>query len=143
MSTKQGSGPQSPAITLVELQRQLDTFADYYNTVRPHRALGRRTPHEVYTTGPKAEPNDKPEEEWRVRNDVVTPNGKVTVRYASRLYQLGIGRKYTGETILMVITDNHVTTSLKETGEIITEHYIDTSRNYQKPYWKKGQPPLT
>lgn len=134
---------QSPAITLVELQQQLDTFADYYNTVRPHRALGRRTPHEVYATGPKAEPNDKPEEEWRVRNDVVTPHGKVTVRYASRLYQLGIGRKYTGETILMVITDNHVTTSLKETGEIITEHYIDTSRNYQKPYWKKGQPPLT
>ncbi|MGJ4127864.1 hypothetical protein ACN4DS_11110, partial [Corynebacterium macclintockiae] len=42
---------------------------------------------------------DKPEEEWRVRNDVVTPNGKVTVRYASRLYQLGIGRKYTGETM--------------------------------------------
>src|SRR5205085_3742213 len=25
------------------LQRQLDSFADYYNTVRPHRALGRRT----------------------------------------------------------------------------------------------------
>lgn len=42
----------------------------------------------------------------------------------------------------MVITDNHITTSLKETGEIITEHYIDTSRDYQKPYWRKGDPPL-
>ena len=24
----------------------------------------------------------------------------------------------------------------------ITEHYIDTARDYQKPYWKKGDPPL-
>ena len=44
--------------------------------------------------------------------------------------------------ILMVITDNHITTPLKETGEIITEHYIDTSRDYQKPNWRKGDPPL-
>lgn len=131
-----------PATTISELQRLLDEFADYYNTQRPHRALGRRTPAEVYTTGTKAEPNDNPTEEWRIRNDIVTPNGKVTVRYAGKLYQLGIGRKYAGEPVLMVITDNHITTSLKETGEIITEHYIDTSRNYQKPYWKHGQPPL-
>ena len=55
----------------------------------PHRALGRRTPHEVYTTGPKAEPNDKPEEEWRVRNDVVTPNGKVIVHYATTKNLIG------------------------------------------------------
>lgn len=26
----------------------------------------------------------------------------------------------------------------QKTGEIITEHHIDTSRNYQKPYWRKG-----
>lgn len=132
-----------PATTISELQRLLDEFADYYNTQCPHRALGRRTPAEVYTTGTKAEPNDNPTEEWRIRNDIVTPNGKVTVGYAGKLYQLGIGRKYAGEPVLMVITDNHITTSLKETGEIITEHYIDTSRNYQKPYWKHRQPPLT
>lgn len=42
----------------------------------------------------------------------------------------------------MVIADNHVTTSLAATGEIITENYIDTARDYQKPYWKKGDPPL-
>ncbi|MDK8625582.1 IS481 family transposase, partial [Corynebacterium appendicis] len=48
-----------------------------------------------------------------------------------------------GEEVLMIITDNHITTSLKETGEPIADHYIDTSRNYQKAYWRKGQPPLT
>jgi transposase InsO family protein len=30
---------QAPAKTLAELQDQLDSFAHYYNTIRPHRAL--------------------------------------------------------------------------------------------------------
>ena len=41
----------------------------------------------------------------------------------------------------MVIADNHITTSLAATGEIITEHYIDTARDYQKPFWKKETHP--
>ena len=36
-----------------------------------------------------------------------------------------------------------LTTSLKETREIITEHYIDTSRNYQNHTGEKSNPPLT
>ncbi|MEX3505686.1 IS481 family transposase [Corynebacterium sp. LK2510] len=131
-----------PAHTIAQLQQQLDSFAVYYNTQRPHRSLGRRTPEAAYTTGPKATPTTTPVEEWRVRNDVVAPNGKVSIRYAGRLYHLGIGRAFAGQKILMVVTDNHITTSIKLTGEIITEHYIDTSRNYQKPYWRKGDPPL-
>ncbi|MGH2692787.1 MAG: IS481 family transposase, partial [Actinomycetota bacterium] len=34
---------QEPAESLEELQAQLDWFRGYYNTERPHRALGRRT----------------------------------------------------------------------------------------------------
>ena len=45
---------QPAAKTLRALQRQLDTFRDYYNTTRPHRALGRRTPLDAYTTRPPA-----------------------------------------------------------------------------------------
>jgi transposase InsO family protein len=35
---------QPGAATLTELQAQLDRFRAYYNAVRPHRAVGRRTP---------------------------------------------------------------------------------------------------
>ena len=35
---------------------QLDPFRRYYNTIRPHRALGRRTPAQAYTARPKADP---------------------------------------------------------------------------------------
>ena len=110
-------------------------------TYRPHRALGRHSPHHSYTTGPKASPRDNPKQEWRTRNDIVWDNGKVTVRYAGKLFHLGIGRAFKRQKVLMVIADNHVITSLAETGEVITEHYIDTARDYQRPYWKQGDPP--
>jgi transposase InsO family protein len=48
---------QPTAATVVELQAQLDRFAGYYNTQRPHRALGRRTPAAAYAARPKATPS--------------------------------------------------------------------------------------
>ena len=47
---------QPRAATLVGLQHQLNRFRRYYNTIRPHRALGRRTPAEAYAARPKAAP---------------------------------------------------------------------------------------
>ena len=88
---------QPPAETIPQLQKQLNEFADYYNTERPHRSLGRRTPETAYTHGPKAQPSATPHKEWRTRSDIVAPNGKVSVRYAGRLYHLGIGRAYARE----------------------------------------------
>src|SRR4029077_19431450 len=37
-------------------QRHLDRFATYYNNVRPHRGVGRRTPAEVFAAREKAYP---------------------------------------------------------------------------------------
>jgi transposase InsO family protein len=42
---------QEPAQTKRQLQAQLDRFAEYYNNVRPHRAIGRRTPKEALMHG--------------------------------------------------------------------------------------------
>ena len=44
------------AVSLAELQTDLDRFRVYYNTVRPHRAIGRRTPAEAFAGRPKAAP---------------------------------------------------------------------------------------
>lgn len=43
-------------MTLEELQDQLDRFRSYYNTDRPHRALGHRTKQEAFEARPKATP---------------------------------------------------------------------------------------
>jgi transposase InsO family protein len=55
-SLKRYLAKQERAATCVERQRQLDRFAAYYNEVRPHRALARRTPAEAYVARPKAVP---------------------------------------------------------------------------------------
>ena len=51
---------QPPAADLAALQRQLDRFRRYYNTVRPHRALGRRTPARPDTPAAKHSPRNPP-----------------------------------------------------------------------------------
>lgn len=127
---------QPRAATIEALQIQLDTFADYYNNTRPHRALHNRTPHEAYTALAKATPSTHIADEWRTRHDKVDTSGRVTIRYAGKLFHLGVGRKHQGQAVTMVIVDKHVTTALTDTGEIITEHIIDTARDYQKP-WRK------
>jgi transposase InsO family protein len=69
---------QPAAATLFGLQRQLDRFAAYYNTQRPHRALGRRTPAQAYSARPKAIPTGtKIPAHYRVRNDTIDSGGTV------------------------------------------------------------------
>lgn len=43
-------------VALFELQAQLDRFVSYYDAARPHRALGRRTPAEVFDAKIKGSP---------------------------------------------------------------------------------------
>ena len=64
---------QPRAHTLRALQAQLDVFARYYNTHRPHRALHRRTPAEAFAGRPKAMPRGQPitDGHYRVRHDRV------------------------------------------------------------------------
>jgi transposase InsO family protein len=86
---------QTPAQTVAQLQAQLDSFRAYYNMVRPHRALGRRTPQQAYLARPKATPTGTPlnEGSYRIRHDRIDSNGKLTLRYNSRLHHLGMGRR--------------------------------------------------
>lgn len=117
--------------TIEDLQTLLDEFRTWYNTARPHRSLGRRTPEQAYTALPKATPADPRTSEWRSRTDRVDKHGKVTIRYAGQIRHLGIGKAHAGTPVLLLIHDRDVTVSSATTGEIIAEHTIDPTRNYQ------------
>ncbi len=118
---------------IAELQALLDEFRQWYNNHRPHRSVGRRTPAQAYAALPKAAPETTTEPEWRTRTDKVDVHGKITLRYAGRLRHLGVGRANAGKAVLMLIHGNQVTTTDAHTGEVIAEHHIDETRNYQKP----------
>lgn len=89
-----GRAPRS----LGALQARLDAFVEYYNTVRPHRALGRRTPAQAFRARTKAKPALVPLTvipHCRIRQDRISA-GNVTLRYRSRLYHVAVGRRHEG-----------------------------------------------
>jgi transposase InsO family protein len=124
---------QDPAGSLRQLQAQLDSFRSYYNEVRPHRAIGRRTPLEAYSARPKATPSlpgVKVPAHHRVRRDKVDITGTVTLRHNSKLHHVGLGRKLVGTRVL-VLVDGLKVRVITEDGELIRELVLDPSRDYQ------------
>jgi hypothetical protein len=122
---------QAPARTLSELQEQLDAFAHYYNAIRPHRALGGRTPLQAYSARVKARPAGAPAKTYfRVRSDRVDDTGKVSLRFDSRLYKIGLGRAYKGRAVKLLIADQDIRV-IDSNGELIRELTLDPTRIYQ------------
>jgi Integrase core domain len=123
---------QPPATTIARLQRQLDNFVAYYNTVRPHRALGRHTPTDAYTARPQATPAGLVLDDagWRVRHDVIDGCGRLTLRHNSQLHHIGIGRRHARRRVLLLIKDLHVRVTTTD-GELLRDFELDPTRNYQ------------
>jgi transposase InsO family protein len=122
---------QEPAKTLAELQAQLDRFRDYYNHIRPHRALGRRTPLQAFEGRVKARPAVASKEtHFRVRRDRVDKTGRVTLRHRSRLHHICVGRAHKGRPVTILVADLDIRV-VDEHGELIRRLTLDPSRNYQ------------
>ena len=129
---------QPAARDLAELQRQLDRFRSYYNHVRPHRALNRKTPAEVYATRPKAIPDGPTiDPHYRVRKDKIDTAGAITLRHDSRLHHIGLGRRLAGTSVYVLTADLKIRVITADTGEPIRELTLDPTRDYQPT----GRPP--
>jgi transposase InsO family protein len=124
---------QAPVRTPGELQAQLDGFCHYYNAIRPHRALGGRTPLQAYSARVKARAASPqaPEGHFRVRHDKVDANGTVTLRHDSRLHHIGIGRAHKSRAVKLLVADREVSVLDAQTGELIRRLVLDPSRDYQ------------
>ncbi|MEX0949012.1 MAG: IS481 family transposase [Acidimicrobiia bacterium] len=122
---------QDAALEIADLQTQLDRFVAAYNDTRPHRALGRRTPREVFDTKIKARPaGHVPDTHFRVRHDRVDKTGCVTLRYQSQLRHISIGRAHKGQRVLLLVANTDVRIVNQE-GELLRHLTIDPTRDYQ------------
>ena len=124
---------QRRAATVAALQAQLDRFRTYYNTIRPHRALGRRTPATAFAARTKAtprRPGSTVPAEHRVRRDRIDTGGKVTLRYKSKLVHLGVGRRYIGTRVMLLVANRDVRV-INDDGELLAEFTIDPTKTYQ------------
>jgi transposase InsO family protein len=124
---------QPSARTLAELGAQLCAFTHYYNAIRPHRALGGRTPLQAYSARVKARPalEAPPDTHFRIRHDKVDTAGTVTLRHDSKLHHIGLGRAHTGRLIKLLVADRDIRVLDARTGELIRQLTLDPSRDYQ------------
>jgi transposase InsO family protein len=121
-----------PPTTIRALQHQLDEFVDYYNTVRPHRSIGRRTPLAAFNTRTKAHPRlpGIAVDGYRLRHDKIDRNGKITIRSKGRLHHIGLGRRHAGQTVAVLIAGRDIRI-LDDTGQLIRRLLLDPTRDYQ------------
>jgi transposase InsO family protein len=131
-----------PAQSITELQTQLDEFTTYYNTVRPHRAVDRRTPREAFDARPKAFPTGyQIPPHYRVRHDRIDAAGVITVRHNSRLHHIGLSKHRTGTTVTVLIDDLNIRVLDRNTGTLIRKLVLDPTRDYQPRGVKCGNSP--
>lgn len=103
----------------------------YYNDIRPHRALDGRTPLQAYSARLKARPRGQGKTaHFRVREDRVDATGKVSLRFHSKLYKIGLGRAHKGRPAKLLIAEQSIRVIDLE-GELIRQLTLDPSRTYQ------------
>ena len=109
----------------------MEDVVRYYNAVRPHRGINRRTPRVAYNARAKAKANTLINDpHWRIRTDIVDVRGHVTLGYLGKLGHLNVGWRYRGHSIRLYILDDVVTFATDD-GEFIGETRIDPNRDYQ------------
>jgi len=124
---------QDGVVTKKQLQRELDRFVTYYNEVRPHRGIGRKTPASVYAAREKASPTGAvvKTDGRRLRFDKVDKTGSVTVRYRGHLHHIGIGAAYKGWRIAMLIDDRNIEI-VSIDGSPLRRLVLDPTKDYQR-----------
>jgi transposase InsO family protein len=124
---------QPKAVTIAELQAQLDRFVAYYNDIRPHRAKDRKPPRTAFESRDRARPRKVDvarTKELRVRHDKVDIDGSVTLRYRSKLHHIGMRNALRGRRVVMLVAGRDVRV-LSEDGELLRQLTLDPSKDYQ------------
>lgn len=123
---------QDAPLTKKQLQAQLDRFVAYYNAVRPHRGIGRRTPLEAFGAREKAYPCGPRIDciGYRVRHDKISKNGNVTLRYRGRLHHIGVGAAYKNWRVILLVAGREVRIVSLD-GSPLRRLILDPTKDYQ------------
>jgi len=133
---KQWLSAQPPAETITDLQQLLDRFTIIYNTQRPHRSLGRRTPADVYHTTPKSGPDPTAiTNPTTVHHNTVDKNGRVEIPGP---YTIAIGNTWTGQIVTTIRTGSQA--HLFINGLPVRQLTLNLTRRNQPLHPKPGRP---
>lgn len=126
---------QPKAASLEELQTQVDTFRHGYNHQRKHRAIGRRTPADVWEQAPKAGPADRPLAAASHIHRVTVTNG---VCHINKQYSITIGAAHNGHQATVIITG--LSCHVFIAGRLIRQLQLNPNQRHQALYDRPGRP---
>jgi Integrase core domain len=127
---------QPRAATIDELHQQLDQFRDFYNTQRPHRALRRRVPADVWTDAPKDGPSTRPLNTASTVHDSLVRRGRC---HAGRRYHISVGAAHNGTHALTIITGTACHVFID--GHLVRQLTLNPDKRAQPLYKRTGRPP--
>jgi transposase InsO family protein len=130
-TTKRWLATLDPAGDHDQLQAQLDTWRDHYNTVRPHRALNGATPAERWNASPPASPGDPIAGPRRTSLHTVSSAANV----GWRRWNIAVGQPLAGQQVLVVARDLDL--AIHGQHGLIRQLTINPERRYQP----SGLPP--
>jgi transposase InsO family protein len=132
-SLKKFLAAQEGIETKKQLQRQIDRFVVYYNEIRPHRGIARRTPLSVYAAREKARPSPSFVKvgHRRLRLDRIDKSGRITLRRGGRLHHIGIGNAYAGWRVALLIDDLDIEIVGLD-GSPLRRLVLDPTKDYQR-----------
>jgi transposase InsO family protein len=132
---KQWLTAQPPADTIEQLQNQLDLFRLIYNHHRPHRAIGRQHPADVWCQAPKSGPADHPLGTPTHTWHATVTGGRVS---AGHHYRISVSTAYERlpATIVLTGTTCHVFVS----GRHIRRFTINPNQRDQPLHPRPGRP---
>jgi len=58
-------------------------------------------------------------------------HGKVTLRYDSKLFHIGLGARHKGTTVVVLVADRDVRVVSAAEGELLRHLTLDPTKNYQ------------
>jgi transposase InsO family protein len=132
---KQWLTRQPPAATLTTLQDELDHFRCLYNNRRPHRALDRRFPADVWTTAPKSGPTNQPLGARTTIYRGVVNNG----RFSITRHVITVLAIHNHKTALAVVTGTNCHVFID--GQLVRALTLDPTRRLQPIYDRPGARP--
>ena len=140
---KKWLAPRSRPDNLAQLQALLDIFIRSTTTAAAPIPAAPAPPPPPMTPGPRPPRPARHRQPRPVRADRVDADGKLTLRYAGRLYHIGIGRTHARTRVLMLVRDLHIRVINAATGELLRELTLDPDRDYQATGGPPGPPPGT
>ena len=122
---------------MAELQELLDRFGHIYNHQRPHRALGRRRPAQVWAAQPPACPAGSFDQvATRITAARVNATGTVPV---GRYLTIHVGMEWVHHHITVIRRGLEATLISTTTGEIVRELVIDPNKTNQASGRPRGE----